>query len=369
MRFLFFIIFSTCLFANENDIVKDIYKLSLEVRGNTHICGSSGDEYFVNLNEIITLGLNDPIKYEKQLPNKQDYEEATSKDREYFRFWAVRSISNFILFNDFNDAYTKLIPKLTDYYITKFGFSKQRAIFFAIRLANEFLYMSVGNYEKAYKLSTLERMATNPNLNKEEFISLIYTNKPTRNEITNLLNIALLYNQNEDILQTLIDFGASINGGDESALFFALKNMKNVEFLIKHGANINYENSFGKTALFYAIDFGDIDLIKFLVENGANTNHKYINKSGKDAIASGFRNIPFYQNLCALEHTSRTVFMHAAFHSVPEVLDLLIKNGANIDDIDDMGYNALDYAIWSKNKENIMFLESLQLKSNLEGEI
>ncbi len=47
MRFLFFIIFSTCLFANENDIVKDIYKLSLEVRGNTHICGSSGDEYSI----------------------------------------------------------------------------------------------------------------------------------------------------------------------------------------------------------------------------------------------------------------------------------------------------------------------------------
>lgn len=66
MRFLFFIIFSTCLFANENDIVKDIYKLSLEVRGNTHICGSSGDEYFVNLNEIIHSPV-DPFPWYRRL--------------------------------------------------------------------------------------------------------------------------------------------------------------------------------------------------------------------------------------------------------------------------------------------------------------
>lgn len=60
--------------------------------------------------------------------------------------------------------------------------------------------------------------------------------------------------------------------------------------------------------------------------------------------------------------------MHAAFHSTPEILNFLIKNGADIQAKDDLGYNALDYALIAKNSANIEFLSTTGLKSNL-GEI
>ena len=70
------------------------------------------------------------------------------------------------------------------------------------------------------------------------------------------------------------------------------------------------------------------------------------------------------EDTCGLEHTNRSVFMHAAAHATPEILKLLIDNGADINATDDAGFNALDYAIKDKNEKNIKFLEELGLKPN-----
>ncbi|MEH1010730.1 ankyrin repeat domain-containing protein [Campylobacter concisus] len=47
--------------------------------------------------------------------------------------------------------------------------------------------------------------------------------------------------------------------------------------------------------------------------------------------------------------------MHAAAHATPEILKLLIDNGADMNATDDAGFNALDYAIKDKNEKNIKF--------------
>lgn len=361
------LLLATFLFSDE--LTKNLLYLSYKIRGEQQECSSNAIIDSKNYYSIIDLGINNPLEYEKQFPSKSNYELILSQNREYFRFWSVRSISNFMLFNEFNDEYLKLIPKLAKYYETNFKFSEERSFYFATHLVNDFLNLAVGSYESPYKLSNLEKMCSDPKINEYEFESSIYSIKPSKRSITNMLNIALLYNQSNSILQLLLNMGASINNGDESAIFFALKNIKNVEFLIKNGADVNYENSFGKTPLFYALEFNDVKLIKYLIKNGANVNKRYIDKAQKDAIASGIKNIPFYQNLCALEHTSRTVFMHASAHSNPEILKILISNGANIHAVDDLGYNALDYAINSNNIENIKFLKILKLTSSLKGNI
>lgn len=368
MRIALFITFFCFCLANGVDFTDRIYKLSNQIRGDEKNCFTNAGFYSTKTKEIITLGLSDPKEYAKMLPQKDEYERLVDEGKEYFRFWAVKSISNFILFNEFNKEFISVVPKLNKYYQGEFALDEPSAIFFATHIANEFLFLSVGDYYKAYKLTKLENMMLNEKLDINEFINELYLQKPNKHELTNLLYIALLKNQDKVLFSTLINMGAMINSGDESAIFFALKNRKNVEFLLKNGADVNYENSFGKTPLFYAIDFKDNDLIKFLVKNGANVNKKYISNTQKDAIASGIKNIPFFQNLCALEHTSRTVFMHAAFHSTPEILNFLIKNGADIQAKDDLGYNALDYALIAKNSANIEFLSATGLKSNL-GEI
>jgi ankyrin repeat protein len=58
--------------------------------------------------------------------------------------------------------------------------------------------------------------------------------------------------------------------------------------------------------------------------------------------------------------------MHAAQHSNIKMLKLLLKQGARLKDTDELGFNALDYAIGHRNKANAAFLRSMGLKPNIQ---
>jgi ankyrin repeat protein len=48
------------------------------------------------------------------------------------------------------------------------------------------------------------------------------------------------------------------------------KNLKSVKLLVDHKANINWKDWFKTTALMYAADLGNLDIINYLVKNGAD---------------------------------------------------------------------------------------------------
>ncbi|MBT0606530.1 ankyrin repeat domain-containing protein, partial [Campylobacter lari] len=123
---------------------------------------------------------------------------------------------------------------------------------------------------------------------------------------------ALLNNRESEIVSEFIKLGVKINEGYESALFFALDNAENVKVLLENEAVVDYKNSFGKTPLFYAVEYNNYKVAKLLLENGANVNQKYINDNEKLSIASMGSNTPYFITLCALEHTSKNIFMHGA---------------------------------------------------------
>jgi ankyrin repeat protein len=54
-----------------------------------------------------------------------------------------------------------------------------------------------------------------------------------------------------------------------------------VEFLVKHGANLNAKGEYGSTALMLAASAGHLDVVRFLVEHGADIFEK--DKDNKDA--------------------------------------------------------------------------------------
>lgn len=90
-----------------------------------------------------------------------------------------------------------------------------------------------------------------------------------------------------------------------------------------------------------------------------------INNNEKLALSANIgSNTPYFITFCALEHTSKNVLMHAAAYGNVEILKLLISKGANFNAVDDLGFNALDFALSAGKKENADYLKSLGLKAN-----
>ena len=242
------------------------------------------------------------------------------------------------------------------------GVDSASAAYYATSVINEFLSFSVGKKVNKAKALTSEQKMMAQKLSQDELANLLYSKNFSTAELTNLLDIALLNDKSGDMIEEIIRRGADLNLGDETPLFFALKNLENVKILLKNRADVNHKNFFGKSALFYAVQFEDAPLCEFLLKSGAKANESYIDENTKmNMINFGQAQV---EDTCGLEHTNRSVFMHAAAHATPEILKLLIDSGADINATDDAGFNALDYAMKEQNEKTIKFLENLGLRPN-----
>lgn len=348
------------------DFTKKLYAISNEIRGGNSSC--NGIAYLPKLQQFNLLLLKiaiDPITYQKTLDTPENLEKKYDILKSYFRYWAYQSIGNFRLYKAFWQEYNNAIEPLEKYFESNFNFDKGSNIYYTSNALNEFLNWAVGE-TKIYKdISPLAKIMSNKNYSVSYIQDFIFSNNPSQDDLTIALQAALLNQREKEILELLIRFGARIDEGYESAIFYALENYENTNFLIQNGANVNQANAFGKTPLFYAIEFNRLDIIKLLLDNGANVNQKYINNNEKLALSANIgSNTPYFITFCALEHTSKNVLMHAAAYGNVEILKFLISKGANFNAVDDLGFNALDFALSAGKKENADYLKSLGLKAN-----
>lgn len=348
------------------DFTKKLYAISNEIRGGNSSC--NGIAYLPKLQQFNLLLLKiaiDPITYQKTLDTPENLEKKYDILKSYFRYWAYQSIGNFRLYKAFWQEYNNAIEPLEKYFESNFNFDKGSNIYYTSNALNEFLNWAVGE-TKIYKdISPLAKIMSNKNYSVSYIQDFIFSNNPSQDDLTIALQAALLNQREKEILELLIRFGTRIDEGYESAIFYALENYENTNFLIQNGANVNQANAFGKTPLFYAIEFNRLDIIKLLLDNGANVNQKYINNNEKLALSANIgSNTPYFITFCALEHTSKKVLMHAAAYGNVEILKLLISKGANFNAVDDLGFNALDFALSAGKKENADYLKSLGLKAN-----
>lgn len=348
------------------DFTKKLYAISNEIRGGNSSC--NGIAYLPKLQQFNLLLLKiaiDPITYQKTLDTPENLEKKYDILKSYFRYWAYQSIGNFRLYKAFWQEYNNAIEPLEKYFESNFNFDKGSNIYYTSNALNEFLNWAVGE-TKIYKdISPLAKIISNKNYSVSYIQDFIFSNNPSQDDLTIALQAALLNQREKEILELLIRFGTRIDEGYESAIFYALENYENTNFLIQNGANVNQANAFGKTPLFYAIEFNRLDIIKLLLDNGANVNQKYINNNEKLALSANIgSNTPYFITFCALEHTSKNVLMHAAAYENVEILKLLISKGANFNAVDDLGFNALDFALSAGKKENADYLKSLGLKAN-----
>nr|WP_253938463.1 ankyrin repeat domain-containing protein [Hahella sp. HN01] len=166
------------------------------------------------------------------------------------------------------------------------------------------------------------------------------------------LNAALGLELPTEIVKALLDSVEDVNQGDEPPLFFAVHNPDNVRLLLNKGADVNYQNGFGKTALYYAIQFNLPESAQTLLDAGAEVNHRY--KSGPEVQ---------YDCRYNITRTLRSPLMHAAQHADAAMLELLIKAGADPSLVDGLGDTALTYAEENDKPENAAYLKNLATQS------
>ena len=98
------------------------------------------------------------------------------------------------------------------------------------------------------------------------------------------------------------------------------------KFSIDKGADIETKNNDGLTALMSASRYGNLEIVKLLVESGADINN------AKDNIGN-------------------TALTYASYFGRLEVVIYLVENGADVNAKDEYGETALDKASTKEVKE------------------
>ena len=143
-------------------------------------------------------------------------------------------------------------------------------------------------------------------------------------------------------LKQYIKNGGDVNcdiEGEGSLLFFALRkkcSYELIEFLIESGADIGYYDSYGVGIFDEAIDLGDINLIKYLIYE----KRVDINKTNRDS--------------------KLTPLMLASCYGLLNVVKLLVENGADINARDKLGLSAKDYSRKMLQKNVLEYLDKIE---------
>ena len=159
------------------------------------------------------------------------------------------------------------------------------------------------------------------------------------------LKYAVLNGLSLEVIRLLVGQGARSDVGQESALMLAVKCPDVIRLLLESGANPNYQNAFGKTALHCAAELAQFDSVGILLKHGAS-----VNQALKDFMTVrtewGEKDLPI--NYCAIAGEERpeakfTALMYAARDATLKVIELLVRNGADIAAKAEDGRRAVDF--------------------------
>ena len=173
------------------------------------------------------------------------------------------------------------------------------------------------------------------------------------------LNLAISRNHLEAI-KLLVKAGSKLNNkiyGGSTALHSALEKDINPQipiYLIQAGANVNAADDDKETPLHYAVNTGNPEVVKALIKAGANPDAENSRRTTPLMMAVVKDDLPMIQLLItsgAIVKTSKSIKVYSALHAAAshannaETLKHLIKAGANVNGVDEIGNTPLHYAV------------------------
>ena len=192
---------------------------------------------------------------------------------------------------------------------------------------------------------------------------------------------AIKYKQT-DIINYLLENNADINLKEEltgfTPLMASFHDITITELLIEKGADIEARNVDGINALVYAVSLNDEEMVKFLLEKGADANtvceieneHIYMPPTPlMNAVYNGNTNIinMLLENGADINYTTdeMTPLIYAAYKGNTNIINTLLENGVDINYTNYYGMTALMYAANSNQFEAVKIL----LKNNADTSI
>lgn len=273
-------------------------------------------------------------------------------DSRYFKTWSYQSLYNRALYQQYQALATKALPKLSSWYQTTASVDATTAKAYADNALNAIANWAYGAHPRRLQTEqpvphTEEAQAGN----SQPFLNALAGASPSQ-KLASLRQL-LVTAPDSPLISALLDAMAQIKEPprSESPLSLAVTHPALLAALLKKGFNPNQQNDFGKTPLFYAIQFNQPQAVTDLLAAGADINHGYQLQDAND-----------WRFQCAfnIEHWQRTPLMHAAQHSDVAMLTLLLANGARLDAKDSLGKTALDYAKDNHKDANAAFLQGVK---------
>jgi len=177
------------------------------------------------------------------------------------------------------------------------------------------------------------------------------------------------------MVKLLVSKGADVNaqttttiGSRVLAFSTEGRDLKLMEFLLDHGARINDRGRNGTTALYQAATQAQEDVVRFLLEKGADPNQLALRNERGNVFTPAFgAALNGHLKITELlldkggrlerrNNRGNTVLMEAARVPYPEVIRLLIARGANVNATGPQGHTAFIFAAYNGQVEAIKLL-------------
>jgi ankyrin repeat protein len=198
-----------------------------------------------------------------------------------------------------------------------------------------------------------------------------------RNDDRTLLHIA---RSSREIVEYLIKIGSDIEAKSD-ALWTPLHShayrghKDGVELLLEHGADIEAKTSFGITPLLSSIRWDRVEVTKLLLKKGANVNPT--TELGRTAlIISAIEGnselaMLFLDNDADISikdnNYKRTALHFAALYGQHDIVNALVKKGANLNEMDAAGKTPLYYATRYGHEKVAKLLKSSGAKEEINS--
>jgi serine/threonine-protein phosphatase 6 regulatory ankyrin repeat subunit B len=143
----------------------------------------------------------------------------------------------------------------------------------------------------------------------------------------------------------------------------SLKDFKIAKFLVKKGADLNTADFTGDTPLMMAVERDDAKMVKYLLKKGAKVDHKD-NKGWTAIMLARSKTVAGMLVKAGANVTSRandgsTALMVAAEEGRLDLVKYLVEQGANPKLADKAGFKPIDYARKNSHSEIVDFLKPL----------